>query len=287
MPKLPKKIGTMYAVDAEEYGGNPRPYLGMSSIGKACWRQLWYSFHWAVMSKHKGRTQRIFDIGHLFEEMAISDLKKQGCFVYRVDKDGKQIELTGNKDEEQEEIVGFAGHAKGHPDGRIYGLAEYPKKNLLLELKTMNNENFLKFRKLKVQFSHPVYYDQTQKYMLELGLEVAFFLAINKDNCAYWWEFVHLDRGHAEELRRKERVIIMSDEPPERAFGPGDYGCNFCDKYDVCHLNGEPEENCRTCEYSDIEDGGKWSCTNPIDPRDLSTEDQRKGCSHWEKGWGL
>jgi len=291
MVALPKKNGTIHHIDAKMHGGLPRPYLGMSGIGDACWRKLWYGFHWVNPQEHPARTQRIFDIGHLFEQIAISDLKAEGCFVFRVDCEGNQIELTGKVGEEQEEFIGFAGHAKGHPDGRIIGLAEMPNQVLTLELKTMKEEKFLAFKKQGIEKSNPVYYGQTQRYMLEMGCTMCFFLALNKNTSEYWWEFIPLDREFAEELKRKEKVIIISDEPPERGYSSGNYNCNWCDYYAQCHAGIDPQENCRTCDYSDLEEDGIWSCSNPIisDSKDykLSTEEQRKGCSHWEKGWGL
>lgn len=298
MVAIPKKTGTMHVIDQIPYGGSPRPYLGMSGIGEACWRKLWYAFHWVVIEQHNARTERIFDIGHMFEQLAISDLKKAGVFVFRVDDDGNQVEMTGSKDEDQEELVGFEGHAKGHPDGRVIGLQEMPNTQALLELKTMNDDKFKTFKQKGVAVSHPGYYGQTQRYMKKMNLSVCFFLAINKNTCEYWWEFVHLDHDHASELERKEKVIIISDEPPERAYASNNYNCNWCRFYGPCHAKEEPMKNCRTCEHCDLEGGGQWSCSNQThieiitngkcqDEYYLSVEEQREGCEYWEKGWGL
>ena len=298
MPKLPKKQGTIHTINSKEYGGIPRPYLGMSGIGASCWRQLWYVFHWVNPTKHNARTERIFSVGHLFEKIAISDLKAAGCFVFMVNKDGDQVELTGEVGETQEELIGFAKHAKGHPDGRMIGIQEFPGQELLLELKTMKDSKFKAFKKTGIKESNYVYYCQSNKYMGKMGLKVCFFLAINKDTCEYWWEFLFFDKDLFKELERKEQVILISDEPPEKAYTSSHYLCGFCDQSGVCHYGDSPEENCRTCEHCDLENDGGFSCTNPVvndvksngqceDARELSVDEQRKGCSHWEKGWGL
>lgn len=288
MVAIPKKTGTVSEIDKKEYGGKPRPYLGMSGIGEPCWRKLWYGFHWVNPAKYSARTERIFSIGHLFEAIAVENLKKAGCKVFKKDKSGKVQDLTGEIGEEQEEMIGFAGHAKGHNDGRIIGLQEAPQLECVLELKTMADKYFKTLAKEGVEKSQPVYFSQMQKYMGKMNLRVAFFLAINKNTCEYYSEFVEFDHEVFKELERKERIIITSDEPPERAYASNFYKCNWCDHYSHCHIKRkEVAENCRTCDYCDLEDGGIWSCTNKIDEKELSVDEQRAGCSHWELGWGL
>ena len=292
MPKIERKKGTVTEINKITYGNDtPRGYLGMSGIGEKCWRKLWYGFHFVVRRNHSAKTQRIFNIGHMFEKLAIDELKKVGCKVYKKSKYGTISDLTGEPGEVQEELLGFAGHSKGHPDGRIFGLVERPNKELLLELKTMNDKRFNAVSKNTVQKSDPVYYAQTQIYMLEMGLDECFFLAINKNNCEYYYEFIELDVEEAKELKRKQEVIIVSDAPPEKAYSSDYYQCSWCDFFKVCHSTQEPDENCRTCEHSDIADYGKWLCSNKVicdsGEYELSINEQVKGCSHWEKGWGL
>lgn len=295
MAKIPKRERSIDEIDKINYGlGVPRGYLGMSGIGASCWRKLWYSLHFINRTGCTARTQRIFDIGHLFEKIAIDDLKKIGCFVFRVDSDGNQCEMTGEVGEEQEELVGFAGHAKGHPDGRIIGLREMPRIECLLELKTMNDDKFQSFKKSGIQIANNTYYCQTQIYMRRMKLTMCFFLAINKNTCEYHQEFIEYDESFAAELERKEKVIIISDAPPERAYPSNHYLCNWCDFYGQCHANEKPDKNCRTCAHSDMEDDGKWSCSSAKhndgvceDEYELTVEEQVIGCEYWEKGWDL
>lgn len=287
MAKIGKLLNTTSTkLDMLEYGGKPRTYLGMSSIGKECARDLWYGFHWAKIKKHKSQTERTFNAGHMFESMIIAQLKDIGCEVFRVDKDGKEIELFGWKDEEQEEMIGFAGHAKGHSDGRIRGVVEAPKTVHLLELKTMAEKYFKLCDKKGVKESNPVYYGQTQRYMKAKGLTRTLFIAINKNTSEIYPERIDFDKGYADDLVRKEQIIIMAHEPPPRAYPAGFYKCGYCNNLDVCREGVEPEKNCRTCEYSEVEMEGKWICNERKDmviPEGL----QRKGCSKYKKGWEL
>lgn len=286
MAVIPKPITTLSLLNEGETEGLGRPYLGMSSIGSDCMRKLWYSFHWCSKNKHSARINRIFRDGHDAEEKIINDLKSIGYFVFKVMPDGSEVEMTGKVGEEQEEIVGFAGHALGHPDGRVRGVIEAPKTDHLLELKTANDKRFKAMREKGIQKSDPVYYAQCQKYMGKLRLTRTLFVAFNKNDGDYYVERIKFDLDFFEELEEKERNIIMSDAPLKKEFSPTWFSCKMCNHSEVCHYGGKPEVNCRTCDYSDIEGDGVWTCQyNKSKP--LSVDEQRVGCSHHKVGWGL
>lgn len=299
MSKIPERNSTIDIIDDTVLEEKPRPYLGMSGIGNSCNRQLWYGFHFASLrDPFTARTRRIFSVGHLFEEIAIRDLKMIGAKVFRVDEDGKTIDLTGKYGEIQEEFVGFLGHVKGHPDGRIVGLLENVKKEYALELKTMKDDKFKAFVKFGIEKSNYVYYCQSQRYMFEMGLNVCFFLACNKNDSSYHYEFIVLDRTLVNDLIRKEKYIVISDSPPDRAYASNHYLCGWCDHYMHCHAKSEPDKNCRTCDFSDIGDNGEWFCNNNKhieiatdgkceDEFTLTLDDQIAGCEFWKKGWEL
>jgi len=299
MVKVPIKKTTKRTLDHKKYGGRARPYLGMSGVGEPCMRKRWYGFHWtSKRKKHSARTERIFGIGHLFEQLIIAELKRNGMKVFRVDSDGKEIELFGFKDEIQEELIGFAAHAKGHTDGRVYGVIEAPKTVHLLELKTMAQKYFLPLVKKGLKNAQPAYYAQCQRYMRGMKLKRALFIAINKNDSKIYSERINLDIGFAEDLKRKEQAIIMAYEPMPKHYIPGFYKCGYCDHNEVCHEGKTPQKNCRSCEYSDLENGGKWSCSNNRaidtmskgmceDEMEISEKRQRKGCKFYKLGWGM
>jgi len=311
MVKVVIKNTTKRKLDHRKYGGKARPYLGMSGIGEPCLRKRWYGFHWASKSKKfSARTNRIFGIGHLFEQLIISELKLNGMDVFRVDDAGDRIELFGFPSEKQEELIGFAAHAMGHTDGRISGVIEAPKTVHLLELKTMAQKYFLTLIKKGVKVSNPAYYDQMQRYMRAMKLDRALFGAINKNDSRVYWERVKLESGYADDLVRKEQSVIMAYEPPAKHYIPGFYKCvgGFCPHNEICHEKKTPEKNCRTCDYSDLENEGRWSCSNrnfistKVCPNGCDAYDechdcegdytlpekrQKKGCKFYKLGWSL
>jgi len=298
MPKIPNRNTTKGLLDnlrvTKEY---PRPYLGMSGLGNECAALLWFDFHWCSKKIIRPRLQRIFDLGKKFEEIAIANLKEIGVSVYRWEN-GKKVELTGAYDEDQETLIGFAGHESGHTDGRAMGFVEFPDQELGCEFKSMNDAAFEKIKKVGLQEANPTYYGQTQRYMKAQEIKVTYFLAINKNNGAYYQEFVYFDKATANDLSRKAKDIILSDKPMPRAYPDGFWKCFNCSHKSICHGDKQPAANCRTCAFSNIEDNGGWSCENKQNIKqvtgsfknesiNLSLDAQKEGCKFYQKGWGL
>ena len=250
-----------------------RPYLGASSIGKECARQLWYGFHWtSERLPISGRTKRIFDMGHIAESLITDHLARIGVKVWA----------------DQEEVTGFFGHALGHIDGRAIGFPEFPDLECLAEFKSAKASYFKEMFEIGCFRSTPVYYDQQQYYMGKTKLTKSFFCMINKDTSNIYIEFIDFDKGYYEDLLRKERGIITSEKPPHKHFVSDYYKCEWCVHNDVCHNSYEPQKNCRTCAHSDIEEEGKWSCNlKKTKSRNLPVAEQRTGCDKWRKGWEL
>tara|TARA_R110001606_G_scaffold67021_2_gene153829 strand:- start:5236 stop:6141 length:906 start_codon:yes stop_codon:yes gene_type:complete len=295
--KIPKRNGTRETLEDRVYNSERRSYMGMSSAGEKCTRKIFYGLHWSSdPAGLKARTKRIFNIGHLFERVIIEELFANGMKVYRVDGEGNEINLTGDPKEEQEKLIGFAGHELGHCDGRIIGVLEAPKTEHLLELKTMMQKYFLTVQKKGVKEAQPKHYAQMQRYMLSMKLERALYVAINKNTCELYLERIDFDYGFAEDLFRKARDVIMSFEPPAKHYPSGYFECNWCQHNSICHDGGKALMNCRTCEYSDMENEGIWTCSNKnntrnedehINGRQINTDDQKIGCDFYKLGWGL
>lgn len=260
----------------------PRLYLGMSSLGDACMRKLWYGFRWASARTITRRTMRIFERGDIEEQRVIRDLKAIGVECFRRDGDLK-IEITGAVGEKQEEFVGFAGHAKGHPDGRCLGVPEAPKTEHLLEIKTMNDANFKKLKKLGIKASKPVYYSQAQRYMAKGNLTRTLHITTNKNDEDYHIERIHFDKDHADDLARKETDIILSDSPPTRVFARTWFECKVCSHFAVCHDGAAPRVTCRSCRNVELEVDGIWRCG--LTQEVLTGEKQMAACSSYTRGW--
>jgi hypothetical protein len=241
-----------------------RPYLGMSQIGHSCSRYLWYSFRWAYEINHSARLLRLFNRGHREEPAIVETLNKIGIICYG----------------DQTEIVMAHGHAKGHCDGMSMGVIEAPKTVHLNEYKTMSDKYFKEVCKLGVKASKPIYYAQCQIYMKKLKLTRTLFIAVNKNDDSMYIERIKYSKDFADELERKAEDIILSEKPPKKEFDSTWFECKYCDARDICHFEGIPEKNCRTCENCDILPEGKWECSRHNIP--LATGQQRIGCNKYQ-----
>lgn len=277
---------TEYQIESKRIYQKPRSYLGMSGLGASCLRAQWYGWRWINVGSVIARVNRIFTRGHLEESSIIMDLREVGVEIFRRKGEDK-IQMTGAVGEEQEEIIGFAGHAKGHPDGRALGIIEAPKTEHLLEFKTMKDSKYMQLKEATTERDYgaglkqifPVYHSQVQRYSGALKLKRIFFVATNKDNQARQYIRIKHDKKEYQSLREKEENIILSELPPKKAHTADHYLCGWCSHYQVCHLGAEPQKNCRTCEYGDLMPEGKWKCGNSSSKYNwLSTIRQRKGC---------
>lgn len=244
--------------------GEARPYLGMSQIGHSCRRYLWYSFRWCFKDVISARLSRLFNRGHREEPAIVETLSKVGLIFW-----GDQTEITMAH-----------GHSKGHCDGMCLGVIEAPKTVHLTEYKTMSDKYFKEICKLGCKASKPIYYAQCQIYMRKLKLTRTLFVAVNKNDDSMYIERIKLDEKFADELERKAEDIILSEEPPEKEFNSTWFECRWCSARDICHFEGVPQRNCRTCKFCDILQNGRWECAN-YDIQ-LTTEQQRLGCERYE-----
>ncbi len=263
MAKIPERNNTTIAkIDGKIIeNNNPRPYLGMSSIGTACMRKLWYGFRWARATEHTARTERIFQVGHFYEEEMIKDLKSVG--VKFIDSQTEYSDVTG--------------HFKGHSDGLIIGVSEAPKSKHIFEAKTHNDKSFKSVKKDGVEKSKPLHYAQCQIYMKYQKVKRAYYMAYNKNTSEYYCERIYYDANYADDLERKAHGIILSENPPEKEFAKTWYECKWCNYYDICHNSDRDiRKTCRTCQHIDILNDGKWSCAK-LD-RELSYDQQLRGC---------
>lgn len=271
MPLLPTNPNTTQnKIDAGFAEVNlGRGYMGMSGIGNPCLRAMQLTFRMSTQRKITHRISRIFNTGHNSEHFMIADLKRIG------------IDVWG----EQEELIGFAGHWKGHIDGRCIGVIEAPKTEHLLEMKTHNDKSFNDLKKKGVKESKPGHYAQMTEYMGYTGLKRALYLAYNKNNSEYWIERVYFDKEYFEELRAKERYVVLEELPAARigTNRPSWYECKFCDHSDVCFKNIEPFKSCGSCQYRDVYDDGVFKCGFNDYNNVLTWDEQIVGCKHYRK----
>jgi len=259
---------TLHKLEQGEVILEPRPYLGMSGIGHECAAYLWYSFRWAYVDSTSKRITRLWARGHREEPEIIKELEKIGIKC----------------DSTQQEMVDGLGHIKGHNDGTAKGVIEAPKTEHLLEFKTLSDKYFKQIHKDKLEKYSSTYWVQVHLYMHYLKLTRCLFIAVNKNDDAYYVERIRYDKGVAEDAIRKANSVILSPYPLPRAFPSKTfYKCKWCAAQRQCWEGKPLEENCRTCVHSEIAPEGKWNCTKPTKPTAIPEAVQRVGCPYYNQ----
>jgi len=236
-----------------------RHYLGASEIGKACSRELWYSFR-KVKSRHIPYSGIVaIEDGYAQEEVA----KKRLGTVFKMG-------------DAQAEISLFSGHFKGHIDGTIQELVEAKKSVHVWEHKSCNEKKYAKLLKLKEEHGaleggyvlekwDPIYYAQATIYMFLLDLK-RHFLTVSTPGGRNWQSVrTRLKAKFAKGLIKRAKSIIFSDVPPPRiAESKGSFACKWCDYKGIC-WDGETHEleaRCQNCVHAEPvkQEGAKWKC---------------------------
>jgi hypothetical protein len=255
---------------------NPfRKHMGASGIGKSCGRAIWYSFRWFTVPHFEGRILRLFNRGHLEEARFIALLLVIGVTVFQQDAQGKQFRIND-----------AGGHFGGSGDGVGVGIPDLPPDlACLLEFKTHASKSFTKLVKEGVYISKFEHFVQMQVYMRKMGLTVALYGAVNKDNDELYLEIVPIDTINADQfIDRGKQLVFMRDAPKRIHESPGWYECMYCDHKNVCHLGKEPARNCRTCYYATALPDGTWQCGEPRTKGLILSEDaQLAACANYVK----
>lgn len=208
-----------------------RQYLGASRVGEECHRRLAYEYHGTPKDEgadFKGKTLRIFDMGHDGEERMAQYLKLAGFDLQTHKEDGKQF---GMADAE--------GKFKGHLDGIIHaGPLPGLKYPMLWENKALGEKSWNDVVKKGIKESKPVYYAQVQIYMAYFELESCLFTCLNRDSGDIHIEVIKVNVRDAQALIDKAVRIVTSANPEEMgklSKDPTDFRCKWCDFNKRCH----------------------------------------------------
>lgn len=262
-------IGDAYRTEEDRH----RSHMGASLIGGECARAIWYGFRWTTKKEFDGRLLRLFNRGHLEEARFIAMLLMIGCEIFQQDENGKQYRISH-----------AGGHFGGSGDGVAIGIPDLPPGTAALtEFKTHNDKSFSELKAKGVRDAKFEHYVQMNVYLRKMGLAVALYLAVNKNNDELYGEIIHLDSAIADQfLDRGEKIIWMEKPPNKINESPGFFKCRFCDHRPVCHLDEPPDKNCRTCDYSEPTIDGKWLCKHH--DQHIDKETQLKGCESYTVG---
>jgi len=227
------------ALDAERARQTPRNYLGASRLGVNCERALQYEYAGAPADPGRGfsgRILRVFEVGHVLEDLAVRWLRMAGFTLHNQKANGGQFGFS---------IAG--GRIKGHVDGIITAAPaelalSFP---MLFECKTMNAQNWRDCVKRGVSVAKPVYAAQMAIYQAYMEATVdgisrhpALFIAINKDSEELWFELVAFDAALAQRMTDRAVKVITATEAGEllpRGFNdPTHFECRMCAWQDRC-----------------------------------------------------
>ena len=248
--------------------------LGASGIGEECLRKIWMDWRGYDVVDFDGRMLRLFETGNLQEERIVSDLKNAGYQVYEKDSNGEQFTFTDK-----------TGHFVVKTDGVIKGIPSAENTPHVLEVKTHNKKSFEELEKKGVVISKPMHYYQVQAGMLFSGIERGLYLALSKDNEAFYVRRIKPDAHTQNDILKRIDILVNAEIRPAR-IGESDeaYPCRWCDFKEVCFDKKPPLKNCRTCEFSKPIEDGKWFCESYA--VELPMETQLTGCedSYVQKG---
>lgn len=283
MAKLPDlaRDPTLEAVDRaieDAQDRRPRPYLGMSEIGRECERELWYSFRWATRIAFDAEALKRFADGYHGEDVQAERLRMvEGVVLHTHDENGRQFGFSDH-----------SGHFKGHMDGAILGLLQAARTWHVWEHKQVDPKKQTRLEKLKRELGEKAaleawdttYFVQGQLYMHYSGM-TRHYLTCSTPGGRHTTS-VRTDYHAPTALRFIERArrIVASPEPPPRiSEDPGFWQCGWCSHAPICHEGRAPEISCRTCAHSTPEldvEGGRWSCA--LLSKDLTQREQSLGC---------
>jgi hypothetical protein len=181
---------------------NTRQYLGASSIGSPCLRQVQYT--WMCDPKHEGQTQDIFQRGHLFEEM-IRGLMIRAGFEFA------PTERLG--------FSAFGDTFRGHADGvLVHGPAlpgvGYPT---VWEHKCLGDKGWRAIDRDGLDTAYPHYKAQVLMYQHYLGKTEypAIFTATNANTCQRLHVLVRYDAVAAHAWIERAEMIIAATRAGE------------------------------------------------------------------------
>lgn len=206
-----------------------RNYVGASVLGAPCDRDLFYDWYDVDEDTRPltGQNIRIFDTGHMFEDLVAGWLKLAGFELRTRAPDGSQFGF---------ETV--QGRIQGHIDGVILSgpvALPYP---LGWEHKGLKSKSWSDVVKRGVRRSKEVYYRQVQMYMPYMQLDNFLFTVTNKDTQELWHEVIPFDQAEAQEVSDRGVSLLRQIEagtlPPRIAATRDFFICRLCHRSKRC-----------------------------------------------------
>lgn len=195
-----------------------RDYIGASTIGSDCLRQIWYEFKGFQATEVPTKMRRTWTIGRVLEGTILDWLTEAGLEI---------TSLWG--DLVADEMPFFKGHLDSvwMKKGKAFAI---------IEIKTAKDSSFNIFFKKGLKSWQPQYYAQIQTYMGMSGIHRAYILVLNKDTSDISDELVMFDEEFYQALRSKAGMIAKATNPPPKInASPLWFQCKMCKFHKICH----------------------------------------------------
>jgi hypothetical protein len=212
-------INALLEEGAREVGEPTRGYLGASSIGSECLRQI--QFDWMCDQQHPLQTRDRFSRGHFLEQLS-RDHFARARFEF-AEQDRLKFEALD-------------GMLEGHADGifvagpKIADIS-YPA---LWEHKGLASKGFRTIERDGLRKAYPQYAVQVALYQHFLGVDVnpAIFTITNADTCERLHILVPYDAEFARTWIQRAEIVIQATRAgellPRFTDNPDHYRCRYC-----------------------------------------------------------
>jgi len=208
-----------------------RQYIGASGIGNECLRAVQLSYMGLPIDEGRisGKTLRIFDVGHRWEDILVAWLRDAG---FKLDT----IDPATNY---QFGWKALNGKAKGHVDGILRGGPVPMAYPALWEAKALNEKGWQDVKKRGLAISKPVYAAQIAINQAYMDMTApALFTALNKNTEELHHELVPFDQALAQRMSDRLLRVVEATEGQQllpRGFSdPQNYKCKWCDFAGTC-----------------------------------------------------
>lgn len=189
----------------------------------------------------------------------------------------KKANEQGVKYPAQYSCSAVEGHFGGSCDGRGYLPKHYGiEEEILFEFKTANEKSFNGLLKDGMQKHQPLHYAQCCAYGYLMKLNYVCYVSACKNDDRLYLEILPLNHKTGEMRVMTADRVIKSREPLPRLFeNPTYYICKRCECFSVCHGDGKPEKNCRSCKFAEPAKEKQWICNkhNCVIPDEQMTEE--------------
>lgn len=195
-------------------------YVGASSIGADCLRQIWYRYHQPDKAIRYNSEPTGFDVRETLTQGILNALQLSGLSLALPSAENHFL-MFFDKD---------LPYFKGHPS------ALWGEEDAIIYIKVTNESGFKQFRDAGLERWSPKYYSQMQAYLGMSERLKAYVLCINKDNNRIHDETVLFEPDYYSQLKMRALFVHEVDEPPQRINqSPFYIACKSCNFRNECH----------------------------------------------------